>query len=180
MHRYFRPLLIVATLITLLSLTGCAAVDVERYRAQSPVLDLRTYFNGTLDGYGMFQDRSGEVIKRFHVVIEAHWQGQTGTLDEQFVWSDGTRSRRVWRLTDLGNGRYRGQADDVIGVAEGHAAGNALQWRYVLALPVDGTTYHVDFDDWMFLMDDKVMLNRSVMRKFGFTLGELTLSFSKR
>ncbi|MGE5293971.1 MAG: DUF3833 family protein, partial [Solirubrobacterales bacterium] len=50
----------------------------------------------------------------------------------------------------------------------GEAAGNALRWRYVLALPVDGKVYNVDFDDWMFLMDDKVMLNRSLMSKFGY------------
>jgi len=50
----------------------------------------------------------------------------------------------------------------------------------VLALPVDDKVYNVDFDDWMFLMDDKVMLNRSVMSKFGFRLGEVTLSFVKR
>jgi hypothetical protein len=167
-------------LIAAFALAGCASVDVERYRAQTPVLDLRQYFNGTIDGYGLFQNRSGEVVKRFHVVIDARGQGDTGTLDERFAWADGSHSRRVWTLTDLGNGHYRGQADDVIGAAAGQAAGNALQWRYVLALDVDGTTYHVDFDDWMFLMNDKVMLNRSVMRKFGFTLGELTLSFHKR
>ena len=55
-----------------------------------------------------------------------------------------------------------------------------MRWRYVLAFPVDGKVYHVDFDDWMFLMDDKVMLNRSYMSKWGFNLGEVTLTFVKR
>ena len=68
----------------------------------------------------------------------------------------------------------------VIRQATGELAGNALRWRYVLALPVDDKTYHVDFDDWMFLMDDKVMLNRSYMSKWGFRLGEVTLTFVKR
>ena len=68
----------------------------------------------------------------------------------------------------------------MLGEAVGELAGNALRWRYVLALPVDGTTYAVDFDDWMFLMDDKVMLNRSSMSKWGFKLGEVTLTFVKR
>ncbi len=77
-------------------------------------------------------------------------------------------------------GRYSGRADDVVGEATGEAAGNALRWRYVLALPVDGKVYNVDFDDWMFLMDDQVMLNRSLMSKWGFRLGEVTLSFHKR
>lgn len=163
-----------------LGLVGCAGVPVERYRAEQPVLDLARYFNGTIDGWGMFQDRSGEVIKHFTVVIEATWQGNVGTLDEHFTWADGTTSRRVWTITADGEGRYRGRADDVIGEASGEAAGNALHWRYVLALPVGEKVYHVDFDDWMFLIDERVMLNRSAMKKWGFHLGEVTLSFTRR
>lgn len=163
-----------------LGLAGCSSIEVAQYRSATPVLDLRTYFNGTLDAWGMFQDRSGTVVKRFHVVIDAHWQGEVGTLDEQFTYNDGTTQRRVWTLTRQSDGRYIGKADDVVGEAVGEVAGNALRWRYVLALPVDGKVYHVDFDDWMFLFDDKVMLNRSAMSKFGFHLGEVTLSFRKR
>lgn len=163
-----------------LGLAGCAGIPVEKYRSEKPQLDLKTYFNGTLDGWGMFQNRKGEVIKRFHVVIDASWQGDTGTLDERFSWSDGTSSRRVWTLQKQADGRYLGTADDVVGTAIGEAAGNALCWRYVLALPVDGRVWHVDFDDWMFLIDDQVMLNRSAMSKWGFHLGEVTLSFTRR
>ena len=154
-------------------LAGCAGVPVEKYRAEKPVLDLRTYFNGTIDAWGMFQNRSGEVVKRFTVVIDAHWEGDVGTLDERFSWSDGTITRQA-------DGRYLGRADDVVGEAVGEAAGNALRWQYVLALPVDGKIYNVDFDDWMFLIDDKVMLNRSLMSKWGFHLGEVSLSFTRR
>ena len=81
-----------------LGLAGCAATGVEQYRAEQPALDLKQYLNGTLDAWGMFQGRSGEVKKRFHVVIDARWQGDTGVLDENFKWSDGTTSRRVWTL----------------------------------------------------------------------------------
>lgn len=170
--------LITAALAFLLA--GCASTGVEHYRAERPVLDLKAYLNGTLDGWGIFQGRSGEVKKRFHVVIDARWSGDTGVLDENFNWSDGTTSRRVWTLTRQADGSYRGRADDVIGEAVGEVAGNALRWRYVMALPVDGRVYHVDFDDWMFLMDDKVMLNRSYMSKWGVDLGEVTLTFVKR
>ena len=94
--------------------------------------------------------------------------------------SNTSRSRRVWTITRLDERRYRGTAADVVGEAEGEAFGNALRWRYVMNLEVDGKTWAVDFDDWMYLMDDRVMLNRSVMSKFGVRLGEVTLSFSKR
>jgi len=163
-----------------LGIAGCASSGVEQYRNEKPVLDIRNYLNGTLDAWGMFQGRSGEVKKRFHVVIDAKWKGDTGTLDEHFAWSDGSTSRRVWTLTRQTDGSYRGRADDVVGEAIGEIAGNTLRWRYVLALPVDGSVYHVDFDDWMILMDDKVMMNRSYMSKWGFGLGEVTLTFAKR
>jgi hypothetical protein len=161
-------------------LSACGTVDIDRYAGQEPTLELRRYFDGTLDAHGIFQDRSGEVVRRFHVVIEASWEGEQGTLDERFTYADGSTQRRVWTIDRLAPGRYVGRADDVVGEARGEARGNALRWRYVLALPVGDRVINVDFDDWMFLMDDTVMLNRSVMSKFGFRLGEVTLSFHKR
>ena len=169
-----------------LALAGCSSTPVERYAAEKPVLDLARYFNGTIDGWGMFQDRSGEVVKRFHVVIEAKWSrgadgtGEVGVLDESFTYSDGSTQKRVWTITRTGEGQYSGTAADVVGTASGQAAGNALRWRYVMALPVDGKIYNVDFDDWMYLMDGEVMLNRSAMSKWGIRLGEVTLSFRRR
>ncbi|HET6718753.1 MAG TPA: DUF3833 domain-containing protein [Rhodocyclaceae bacterium] len=163
-----------------LLLAGCAGISPCQYAAEKPALDLATYFNGTIDGWGMFQKRSGEVVKRFHVVIDARWHGDTGVLDEQFSWSDGSSSRRVWTLTRQADGRYLGRADDVVGAAAGQAAGNALRWKYVLALPVDGKTWHVDMDDWMYLIDEQVMLNRTTMSKWGVDLGQVTLSFTQR
>ena len=175
---------LVCGFLGMLGLGACAGVPVERYRSQQPELDLARYFNGTIDGWGMFQNRSGEVIKRFHVVIDARWERRdgvdVGTLEESSSWSDGPTSRRVWTITRIDDTRYVGRADDVVGEARGEAAGNALRWRYVLALPVDGKVWNVDFDDWMFLVDDKVMLNRSAMSKFGVHLGEVTLSFTRR
>ena len=113
-------------------------------------------------------------------MIHCSWQGDTGTLDEDFSYSDGTKQKRVWTLKKMADGKYIGTADDVVGEANGQVGGNALNWKYVLALPVDGKVYNVNFDDWMYLMDDQVMLNRAVMSKFGFRLGEVTLSFHKR
>jgi hypothetical protein len=171
---------IMCALLALIGLAGCAGVGIESYRDERPVLDLSRYFDGTIDAWGVFQDRSGKVVKRFEVVIDARWQGEVGTLDERFTYSDGSTQRRVWTITRTAPGRYKGTADDVVGEALGEAAGNALRWRYVMALPVDGKVYHVDFDDWMYLMDERVMLNRSAMSKFGVRLGEVTLAFRKR
>lgn len=163
-----------------LSLAGCAGPGIHDYAAEKPPLDLRTYFNGRVDGWGIFTDRSGKVVKRFIVRMDCTWQGNDGVLDEDFTYSDGTKQRRIWRLRRGADGAYTGQADDVVGIATGQARGNALRWNYTLALPVEGRTWNVQMDDWMYLMDDTVMLNKTTMTKFGVRLGEVTLSFTKR
>ena len=161
-------------------LASCASPTPTDYAAEKPLLDLKTYFNGELVAHGIFTDRSGKVARRFVVQMTGTWQGNQGTLDERFTYSDGKTERRVWKLTDEGGGRWSGRADDVVGVAQGQAAGNALNWRYTLSLPVDDKVYEVQFDDWMYLMDERVMLNKAVMSKFGIRLGEVTLSFTKK
>lgn len=172
---------LITTLALAWALMGCASAPTPAdYAAEKPLLDLKQYFNGELVAHGVFTDRAGKVARRFVVQMTCSWNGNSGTLDERFTYSDGKTERRVWRLTDEGNGRYSGRADDVVGVAIGQAAGNALNWRYTLALPVDGKTYEVQFDDWMYLVDDRVMLNKAKMSKFGFGLGEVTLSFTKK
>ena len=164
-----------------LGLLACAAPPTPSdYAAQKPVLDLAQYFNGTIIAHGIFTDRDGRVQKRFTVRMECQWTGDAGVLDEYFDYADGTKSRRVWRLKKLPDGRYTGEADDVVGQAQGQAAGNAFQWRYTLRLPVDGREYEVQFDDWMYLIDERVMINKAVMSKWGIHLGDVTLSFTRR
>jgi hypothetical protein len=164
--------------LALIALVGCAAVDVGDYRTEKPVFDLARYFDGTIEGWGMFQDRSGKVVKRFHVRIDAKWEGNIGTLDERFEYADGERQHRVWKLIKDGD-RYSGTAADVVGTGTGVAAGNAFNLKYVLALPVEGRVWHVDMDDWMYLIDDRTVLNRTTMSKLGFHVGDVTLAFRK-
>ena len=170
--------------VTTCLLAGCSSPQINDYANEKPALDMRQYFNGTVDAYGVFTDRSGKVVKRFTVVMDCKWTGEAGrevgVLDEAFVYSDGSKDRRVWTLKRGTDGKYTGTAADVLGVANGEVKGNAFRWGYTLLLPMDGKTIEVQFDDWMYLMTDKVMLNKAEMSKFGIKLGEVTLAFVKR
>ena len=170
-----------ALLLLVTVLAGCAGVDPASYRAELPALDLARYFAGALEGHGMVLDRGGNVQRRFVVRIQATWSGDVGTLDEDFTWSDGRNERRVWTLRRAAadGSRWVGTAPDVIGEAHGVVAGNALNWHYTLDLATDSGRYKVAFDDWMFLIDDRVMLNRAVMSFFGVRVGEILISFRK-
>lgn len=167
-------------LAVLVLLSACASPNVQQYQALQPKLDLPGYFLGTTHAWGMFQQRGGSVVKRFKVEITGTGDAQQLTLDERFRYDDGTTQRRVWKLTRDAAGRWTGRADDVEGVAQGEVAGNALHWQYTLLLPVDGSTYAMKFDDWMYLIDECTMINRASMGKFGIELGQVTLMFRKQ
>lgn len=166
-------------LLTCLLLGSCGNVGVERYAGERPALDLAAFFSQPVQAWSMFQKRSGEVVKRFHVCIGSRREGERLILDERFVYSDGTRQQRVWTLVPDGPGRWRGTAGDVIGEARGEVAGNALRWRYQLDLPVDGRHWQMDMDDWMFLMDEDTLINRTRMSKLGVEVGQVTLFFRR-
>jgi hypothetical protein len=171
-----RPLLLS---VVVLLLSACGNVPVEHYRDETPRLDLPHFFTGQVQASGIFQKRSGEVAKRFRVDINGHMQGANLILDERFVYSDGTKQQRTWTLVPTGNGHWQGTAGDVIGVAEGQVSGNTLHWKYTLDLEVDGTRHPVQLDDWMFLMDDNTLVNRSYMSKFGVEVGQISLFFTR-
>jgi hypothetical protein len=180
MIRSIRRLALAGALAGSLLLGACSSPGVERYADARPILTLEDYFDGTVDAWGIVMDRSGEVIRRFSVTIEGRWQDGKGELDERFVYADGERETRVWKIERTAQGRYVGRADDVVGTASGTAAGNALNWAYTLRVPVGDSIYEIDFDDWMFLVDEQTLINRALMSKFGFRVGEVLITFKRR
>ncbi|MGV3593481.1 MAG: DUF3833 domain-containing protein [Gammaproteobacteria bacterium] len=161
-------------------LTGCGATSVEDYAATQPALDLRSFFDGELVAHGMLQDRGGRMTRRFTATLQGSWNGENGTLVEHFVFDDGEEQDRTWTLQHLGNGRYSGTAGDVLGTASGASAGSVFQWRYQLDVPWRDGSIAVTLDDWLYLVDERHLINRTELTKFGFRLGELTLVISKR
>ena len=178
-NRFVRSLRLVFLALSVCVIQGCSGPNVLIYKNENPTLNLKEFFNGEVKAWGIFTNRSGEVIKRFTVVMDCRWNGDEGILDEKFIYSDGTKQQRIWKLKDLGMGTYQGSASDVVGIAQGQSSGNALQWKYILSLPVDDKVWEVQFEDWMYQIDQNVMINKAQMTKWGIYLGEVTLSFTK-
>ena len=159
---------------------ACATTgEVARVASPSPELRLEEYFLGETVAYGLFEDRFGKLRRTFRVEITGTMENGVLVLDERFVYDDGERQTRVWRVTPLGNGRYEGTAGDVDGTAQGQAVGNAFNWRYKVDLKVGGSTWKVGFDDWMYLLPDNVLMNRAYVTRWGVRIGEATITFVK-
>ena len=165
--------------VVLIFISSCSDHSIKSYSGEEPKINVREFFNGNIYALGIVQDRSGKVIKRFKAYINAFWKGDKGFLDEKFVYSDGKKDSRLWELNKIGQSTYEGRADDVLGTASGETLGNVFYFEYDLDLPVDDTSYKVNFEDWMYLLDENTLLARSYMSKWGFNLGEVTIIMSK-
>ena len=150
------------------------------YQQEQPALKLEEYFQGDIRAWGLIQDYRGRVVRRFDVQMQGTWEGDEGTLEEQFQFYDGEEQNRTWRIRKLADNRYEGRAGDIVGKASGVSSGNTMQWQYVMVLKVDGREWKITFDDWMFLFNNGVLINRSYLKKFGFTVAELSLFMQKQ
>lgn len=166
-------------LFAALFLPGCG-MSVTQYKDEKPVLVVEDYFAGDLKAYGVVADRSGKVIKRFACDMRGDWDGQTLVLDEDFSWSDGSRQKRVWRLTKKGDGTFSGTADDVVGEAFGEVSGNTFHLVYDLSVSVDGSSTVLHVDDWLYLVADSVIMNHSELTKFGLHAADVFLTIQKK
>lgn len=169
-----------ATLAILVALSGCAGNTLDSYKGTTPRADLQEYFTGPIKAWGIVQNYSGRVTRRFDVDMVGKWEGDVGTLTENFKYYDGETQQRIWTIRKLTNGSYEGTASDIIDKAAGKSEGSAVRWSYVMDVPVDDTTYRLRFDDWMWVMNDGVLINRSYLKKFGITVAEITIVMQKQ
>lgn len=173
-------LLRVLALASIVAVSGCSSVAVEDYSSDTPRFIAEDFFDGSLIASGVLKDRSGKVIRRFTADIKAYWVDDVGTLEEDFVFDDGEESRRVWTLTPNGDRTYVATAGDVVGDGLANVSGNAMFLDYVLRVPYKDGTIDLRIDDRMYLVSPTVLINESVMSKYGFRVGEILLSIERQ
>ncbi|WP_293748381.1 DUF3833 domain-containing protein [uncultured Paraglaciecola sp.] len=152
---------------------------LDDYDNTTPEFDLATYFDGEVTAWGIVQDYSNKLTRRFCVDIVGTWQGNKGQLHETFYYNNDEQQIRIWDLIIAGDGSVTGGAADVIGQASGGSQGTAFNWQYTLRIPVDDTEYDLFVDDWMFMLDTDRVMNRSYMKKLGVTVAEISIFFDK-
>jgi len=154
---------------------ACSSVTVEDYANARPELVPEDFFSGELVAHGVVKNRGGKVIRSFTAQIVAYWRDGVGTLEEDFVFDDGEKDRRVWTLTPAGGNSYVGTAGDVVGEGRAQLAGNSLFLDYVLRIPYNEGTTDLRIDDRMYLIAPDVLINESRMIKFGLEVGQILL-----
>lgn len=163
----------------ILVLSACSGVQVTDYADNQPTLDPKQFFNGPLSAHGVVKNRSGKVIRYFNAELQGRWDGGRGILEEDFLFNDGEKQRRIWTLEQQEDGTFKATAGDVIGSASLELAGNSLFLDYVLQVPYGDGSINLRIDDRMYLVNDTVLINESKLTKWGVAVGSLSLVIIK-
>lgn len=173
------PILFSIACSFVLTVSACSSISVSDYSNNAPKFIPQEFFNGNLSAKGVVKNRSGKVTRYFTATINAYWKNGIGTLDEKFIFNDGEIQYRTWTLTPSAQGSFTATAGDVIGTGDGKFSGNAVNLHYVLAVKYNDSTINLGVNDWMWLADEKTVLNESTLTKFGFKVGSIQLAIVK-
>lgn len=190
MKKINTPLLTILTILTTLILTACSSVDINSYQANQPKFVLNEFFNGDLTAHGIVKNRSGEVVRYFNVTMTGTWdENGVGTLAEKFIFNDNSIEFRTWTFTPTENSQasissninqqYSAKANDTLAPSLIEISGNAFFMNYDLLINYQGDDIDVNIDDKMYQVNDNIVINESVMSKYGFEVGYITLTIIK-
>ena len=177
--KLFKSILLIISLFLITSCSKNNSMKPIDFINKEPRLIIEEYLSGNVKAWGILQNRSGKVTRQFSADLNGKWDGKELILDEKFVWNDGEIQTRQWKINKIDEHHYDGTAGDVVGTAKGYSYGPAFKFEYVLLVPVKGKNIKITFDDWIFMQDERVAINRATMTKFGIKVAELTVMFVK-
>ncbi len=150
-----------------------ASQTIGDYAETGPKMDIRDRLSGRLISEGVIFGPDGRATSRFVAVMHGTWDGSRGTLSESFQYSEGGNQERLWHLTMTPGGAFTATADDIVGIGKGEQAGAVAHLTYRIRLPEASGGHVLDATDWLYLMDNGTIVNRSEMRKYGVKVAEL-------
>lgn len=117
----------------------------------------------------------------FTAYLNGAWDGETLTLVEDFEYDDGEIDQKTWRLTRVGDGRYTGTREDVVGEAEGFMDGDAFRLEYIVRLGgEDGAGGRkVKFRDILYNTGGGDVINKATVGYHGLRVGKVTLEIRR-
>ncbi|MDW4550568.1 DUF3833 domain-containing protein [Defluviimonas sp. D31] len=172
----------ILTALLLVSLVAVIAKSLLfSFRAQNPAdyadtlprFSLKEHLSGEILSEGVIYGPNGRVANSFVATMVGEWDGDTGTLTENFIYSNGKEQARKWFLKYDGGTTFTATADDIVGEAHGVVSGSTVMIKYRIVLPEDAGGYTLSATDWLYLTQDGVIMNKSEMRKLGIKVAEL-------
>jgi hypothetical protein len=174
--------------IAILALSSCAYFENLFPKKQiaeldslqtAPKIDIKKFFSGDIEGFAIIQNSAGKIIGTTQVKISGKWDENKGEIRQNFIYDGKIKDSRIWLVTVNGDGTFEAIGHDFLAPAKGKQVGNAAQIFYTLNLMYQGSKKPVRFEDKMYLIDEKSMIEISTFNKPNGISGKTITSLKK-
>lgn len=175
-----RILFFPASMLLCYLISGCSSLKPTAFNDSSPKLDPVQFFAGTTHSAGVMEVRSGKPAKRITTETQGIFKEGILSIEQDLFPEGGKKNHRSWKLRQTDAHHAEATANDISGTARGELYGNYFTWTFSLKVAEHGLVKHVSMNQQMYLMPDgKTLIIRSIIRKFGIIVQEITEQFTK-
>lgn len=166
-------LLIIVAMVAKNIFLGFRTQTPADYAKVGPAFSIKKHLSGEILSEGLIFGPTGKMTNSFVARMVGNWEGDVGTLTEDFTYSNGRKQSRKWFLKLGDDNSFTATADDIIGEARGVVSGSTISIEYTIILPEEAGGHTLTVTDWLYLTESGVIMNRSELRKFGIKVAEL-------
>jgi hypothetical protein len=163
-----------------LFLSGCASMKPASFSDADKKTDPLNFFVGTTRSSGVVENKFGKPVIRITTETKAMRKDSLIFLEQDLFPEGEKKNHRSWKLKIIDAHHVDATANDIDGIAHGILYGNHFQWTFRLKLQNRKFIKHVRMSQNYYVMPGgETMIIRSVLRKFGFVVAQITEEFRK-
>jgi hypothetical protein len=170
----------IAALMAVFLLAGCSTLKPENFSSAEPLLNPVNYFSGHTHSAGVIEARNGKPSERITTKTTGANINGSLTVTQDLYPEKGKHKHRTFIIKLIDEHHVESTGDFIGGTAAGKFYGNYFTWRFRLKIADKGLVRHVNMTQHMYLMPDgKTLIIRSIVRKLGIIVKEITEQFYK-
>lgn len=160
--------------------SGCATMKPAIVEKGDTKIDPVKFFIGRTHSSGVIENPGGKPKIRITTETMGIIKDSIIYIEQDLYPEGEKKNHRTFKLRQTDEHHVEATADDIAGTAQGLLFGNEFSWTFRRKLEGRKIIRHVRMSQNFYLMPGgKTMIIRSVIRKFGFVVAQITEQFSK-
>ena len=171
---------VVASLCALCLATSCKSLKPVSFESTRPLLKAEDFFVGHTTSYGVVETHGGRPSAQIRTETQGTLKSGVIYIEQDLMTEGKKKNHRSWQMHQVDAHHIEATATDIAGTAHGTLYGNYFTWTFTLKLSPHNPIKRVRMTQHMYLQPDgHTLIIRSVLRKFGIVVAQITEQFRK-
>ena len=174
-------LLIIVSSFCILCLTfSCKSLKPAHFESSRPLLKPENFFVGHTKSSGVVETHGGKPSAQITTETQGTLKDGIIYIEQDLMTEGKKKNHRSWKMHQIDAHHVEATASGVAGTAHGKLYGNYFTWTFTLKLSPHNPIKRVRMTQTMYLQPDgQTLIIRSVLRKFGIIVAQITEEFKK-